>query len=400
MLLLKDGQRFYTYVPLRSRANPRLALEVAESLADEERYIRSSVLNNAFALCALVFIISAIAIVLGYWFVGRPMSHLTEKARRVGAGDLTGPLVLRQRDEIAEFAVEMNAMCDRLAEAHDRIGMETKERIAAIEQLRHAERLMTVGQLASGLAHELGTPLNVVLGRARMILAGDASAQECSDNARIIADQATKMTALIRQLLDFARPRGRPAFKLSISRGVAAQTVELLAPLAEKRRVKLGVTPGHDSMTVDADAAQIQQALTNLVVNAIQSMPNGGKIGLSLGARNVRPPADHPGKEQMYPYVEVMDEGAGIAPENLRRIFEPFFSTKDVGEGTGLGLSVTYGIIRDHGGWIHVNSTVGAGSTFTIYIPKERTQLAVSPATGRISLTPPEAGAKGTTLRQ
>jgi signal transduction histidine kinase len=379
-----QGDRFYTYVPLHFDGQPPMALELSESLGEQDRYIRASVLNNALTLCGIVFVCSILAIALGYVFVGRPMSKLTAKARRIGEGDLSGPLVLAQHDEIAEFAVEMNSMCDRLAEAHDRIEHETQQKFAAVEQLRHADRLRTVGQLASGLAHELGTPLNVVLGRARMLSSGDSTAEETSENAKIIADQASKMTALIRQLLDFARPRG-PNFQTVDLRGVVGQTADLLGPLAEKRRVKLVMKPCDTPVEADVDPTQVQQALTNLIVNAMQSMPNGGQVTVTPGTKRANPPADHGGGEQDYRFLSVRDEGDGIAKENLSRIFEPFFTTKGVGEGTGLGLSVTYGIVRDHGGWIEVSSEIGKGSMFTLYIPERRRESVAPTALPRLT---------------
>ncbi|MEI8255800.1 MAG: HAMP domain-containing sensor histidine kinase, partial [Deltaproteobacteria bacterium] len=299
------------------------------------------------------------------------------------AGDLSGPLVLDQHDEIAEFAVEMNAMCDRLAGAQHKLEAETTARIDAIEQLRHADRLRTVGQLASGIAHELGTPLNVVLGRARMIAAGDATPDERVDNARIIADQAQRMTTLIRQLLDFARPRG-PQFQTLDLRDIARATADMLAPLADKRRVKILFAPPPGPVEADVDPTQTQQALTNLVMNAVQAMGDrGGTVSIEVGAQTTQPPADLGGDERSFRFVRVRDDGEGIDRVNLARIFEPFFTTKAVGDGTGLGLSVAYGIVRDHGGWIDVESEPAHGSTFTLYVPAQRSSSA--PATPRIS---------------
>lgn len=369
--LTRDG-RFYTYVPLQVPAPGSWALEVSEGLEEQRQYVRSTVLPTLLALCAIVVVCSGLAIGLGYWFVGRPMVRLTEKARRIGAGDLSGPLVLEQHDEIAEFAVEMNAMCDRLGKAQQTLQAETTARIDAIEQLRHADRLRTVGQLASGVAHELGTPLNVVLGRALMITAEDTTPEECADNARIIADQARRMTTLIRQLLDFARPRGPQCQTLDL-RELARTTVNMLAPLGDRHRVKIAFTPSDQAVQAEVDPTQMQQALTNLVMNAVQAIGDrGGTVSISVGAENTRPPADLGGEEQTFCFVRVHDDGEGIPRENLARIFEPFFTTKDVGDGTGLGLSVAYGIIRDHDGWIDVESEPGRGSTFTLYVPPQR----------------------------
>jgi signal transduction histidine kinase len=118
-----------------------------------------------------------------------------------------------------------------------------------------------------------------------------------------------------------------------------------------------------------ADHHRLQQALTNLVVNAVQAMPAGGCVSISVERRHARPPSDHGGPEGEWLCVAVQDDGVGIPPEHLGRIFEPFFTTKDVGDGTGLGLAVTWGIVHEHGGWIAVESEVGRGSCFRILLP-------------------------------
>jgi two-component system NtrC family sensor kinase len=314
----------------------------------------------------------ALVMLLGGWFVGRPIRALVDKARRIGAGDLSGPLVLRQRDEIGVLAAEMNAMCDRLARARDELAAATAAKIAMLEQLRHADRLSTVGKLASGIAHELGTPLNVVSGRARLIADG-LSPEETRESAVTIAEQAQRMTRIIRQLLDFARRRSADKSPQDL-RAVARQTVSLLAPLAEKRRARLALDERDEPLVADVDLGQLQQALTNLVVNALQAMPEGGVVQVGACRERVRPPADHGGPEDDYLAIWVADEGEGMTEETMAHIFEPFFTTKPAGEGTGLGLSVTYGIVNDHGGWIGLESRVGQGSRFTVYLPEHREQ--------------------------
>ena len=187
------------------------------------------------------------------------------------------------------------------------------------------------------------------------------------DSARIIVEQAARITAIIRQLLDFSRRRG-PSLGPGDLRPLAGRTVELLATLARKRGVVLAVDAPEGAVTAQIDPGQIQQVLTNLVVNGLQAMPTGGRLTLRLGRRHATPPPDVDGPAGEYAAVTVEDQGDGIAPEHLPRIFEPFFTTKDVGEGTGLGLSVAYGIVREHGGWIDVESKPGAGSRFTFFL--------------------------------
>jgi signal transduction histidine kinase len=139
--------------------------------------------------------------------------------------------------------------------------------------------------------------------------------------------------------------------------------------MAQKRKVSLVLDEGESTVRAEVDAGQIQQALTNLVVNGIQAMEQGGRLTVSIGCRRTTPPADVPGGLGEYASISVEDEGKGIAPELIPRVFEPFFTTKDVGEGTGLGLSVAYGIARDHNGWIGVHSSPGKGSRFELLIP-------------------------------
>jgi len=260
----------------------------------------------------------------------------------------------------------MNQMCERLRDAQARLAAETTARMKALEQLRHADRLSTVGKMASGVAHELGTPLNVVCGRAKMIATGEVALDEARGSARAILEQGQRMAKIISDLLGFARRRG-PHRTLCRLETLARDGLALLAPLAERSGVRLEVR-GH-APSVPVDGAQIQQALANLVVNGVQAMPGGGTITVSAGQALVTPPADRNEPPGEYAYLAVRDEGSGIPPEQLPHLFEPFFTTKGVGEGTGLGLSVTYGIAQDHGGWIDVDSEVGKGSSFTLYLP-------------------------------
>jgi signal transduction histidine kinase len=364
----QEGADFrYTYIPLAVDPSRPGAIELSESLVGKHRYIRRTILDTVFTTATLALAAAGLSTLLGVWIIGSPIKTLMEKARRVGRGDFSGPLRLKQKDELAELALEMNVMCERLVVAHERVEHETAARIAAIEQLRHADRLMTVGKLASGVAHELGTPLNVISGRAGMIVAGETSAKETVSYARVIVEATDRMTRIIRQLLEFARRKG-PQKAAHTLEPVVARTLELLQPLAAKKHVALSLKTESIPL-LEVDVNQIEQVVTNLVVNAIQSMSHAGKVEVGLSLERVCPPADIEGTEGPYVCVRVADEGEGIAEENIPHLFEPFFTTKDVGEGTGLGLSVAYGIVRDHGGWIAVKSELGKGSLFAVYLP-------------------------------
>jgi signal transduction histidine kinase len=341
-------------------------------MAVQKEHVAETIRNTLLTTVVMGAVCGALALLVGGWFVGRPIRALVGKARRIGAGDLTGPLALRQHDEIGELGTEMNAMCDRLAAAAGELRAATEAQIAVLEQLRHAERLSTVGKLASGIAHELGTPLNVVSGRARMVAGGELTPAESRECAEIIVTQAQRMTRIIRQLLDFARRRVAQKSPEDL-RNVARQTVALLGPIAEKRGVSLVVEDGEGPpLTAEVDVGQMQQALTNLIVNGVQAMPKGGTLTVRAERAHAQPPADHGGAEGDWLRLVVADEGEGMTEETMAHIFEPFYTTKPVGEGTGLGLSVTYGIVKEHGGWIAMQSERGKGSTFSVYLPGGR----------------------------
>src|SRR5258707_478320 len=191
----------HIYVPMSIPTARPAVVEVKESLQAERRYLNMNHLQIALATALIAAMCALTAMGLGYWFVGRPMALLRDKARAVGEGRFGARLALRQHDELGEFAEELNAMSDRLAEAEARLGAETEARIATLEQLRHTDRLTTVGRLAAGIAHELGTPLNVIAGRAGRIAAAEGGRGQSADYARIIQEQATRMTGVIRQLL-------------------------------------------------------------------------------------------------------------------------------------------------------------------------------------------------------
>jgi len=366
VVIVKDTTEnaLLTYIPVRVPSTREGGLEIAQPLDALDKFTAGSLRTAVIGSTSSVVVAGLLALLLGTLFIGRPVSKLAEKARRVGKGDLTGPLHLAQRDELGQLANEFNLMCDRLAE-------ERQARAAAMEQLRHADRLTTVGKLASGLAHELGTPLNVVQGRARLIRDREVEGDDATDSARIVLEQAERMTALIQQLLDFARPRPLQKGTLRVD-AMIDRVTELLATIARKAQVTLVRGPRgatDPELTVEADDAQLQQVLTNLVINAIHASVAGGSIEIVGRIASIEAPAHVASKQLSWVAIDVRDHGHGMDAATQERIFEPFFTTKEVGEGTGLGLSVSWGIIREHGGWIAVDSSVGRGSTFTVYVP-------------------------------
>jgi two-component system, NtrC family, sensor kinase len=361
-----EGVRYLqTEMPL-TLAGQNGVLIVRNSMQLQDDYIRDTISQAAVRLLLTAAICTVIIGLLGWYLAGRPLRLLTARMRLVAEGHLDQPVRLRQRDEIGELAGEFDRMCERLLEARNRAEEETRARVATLEQLRHADRLGTVGQLAAGLAHELGTPLNVISVRAKMLLRGQSEGEEAREAAQILSEQADRMTRIIRQLLDFAR-RSKPRKERTDIRATAERAAALLEPLASRHRVSLTLQCQDDAVEAETDPEQIHQVITNLVMNAIQAQPNGGSVAVELESIETRhPELDVSGR---FAKIRVADRGAGIKPEIRDQIFEPFFTTKEVGAGTGLGLSVAYGIVREHGGWIDVQSRPDEGSIFTVFVP-------------------------------
>ena len=257
-------------------------------------------------------------------------------------------------------------------------------------QVQQQERLAAVGQLAAGIAHDFNNILTSVIGLAQLAqMVEDVPPAAQADLGHIV-QEGQRAAHLIRQVLDFSRKSVRTPLLLDLVPFLKEVTRFLQRTIPENTRIILEVVPG--DYWVHADPAQIQQALTNLVVNARDAMPGGGELRVGLSTLSLQlgdqaPLPDLPPGEWVV--LSVLDTGTGIPPEVVPHIFEPFFTTKEVGQGTGLGLAQVYGIVKQHDGYIDVASQVGKGTTFTIYLPVAREKEAVTP---RVLAEEPPAG--------
>jgi two-component system, NtrC family, sensor kinase len=360
-----EGREFVSRFPVRVASDSIGTIVVRESLDDTDRLVRHSVLFSVVSVAIIVMLSFAASLVLGRWFVGKPIGKLVDKARRIGRRDFSGAMELHRTDELGELAAAMNAMSAELAHALQQINLETDARVHAVEQVRHADRLSTVGKLAAGVAHELGTPLSIVGGHAQMIAGREVTGDAILESARAIDREATRMSRIVRQLLDFARQRG-PEGTTSDVGAVAGQVLELLSPMARKAAVATTLEIA-EPLRALIDEDSLQQVLTNLIVNAVQAMPAGGELRIATARVRAASP-DAPG-DTARPCIRiaVTDTGSGIPKDALAHIFEPFFTTKQPGDGTGLGLAVVYGIVVDHHGWIAVDSS-DRGTTFAVFL--------------------------------
>ncbi|UCD93574.1 MAG: hypothetical protein JSU69_07330, partial [Candidatus Zixiibacteriota bacterium] len=259
-----------------------------------------------------------------------------------------GPFLKEERNLIDAVAREVALIIDR------RQTEEEKERLQ--EQLRHADRLATIGQLAAGVAHELNEPLGNILGFAQLARKALPKRNQVTHDLERIEAASLHAREVVRKLMLFAR-QAPPRKALVDLNCVIEDALYFLESRCAKAGIELKKELAPDLPEIAADPGQITQVLVNLVVNAIQAMPDGGRIFIQTTAdsREVK--------------MVVQDTGIGMDKELLEKIFVPFFTTKDVDEGTGLGLSVVHGIVKSHGGTITAGSKVGQGSRFTVLLP-------------------------------
>jgi two-component system, cell cycle sensor histidine kinase and response regulator CckA len=238
------------------------------------------------------------------------------------------------------------------------------------EQLRQSQKMEAIGQLAGGVAHDFNNILTVIHGHASLLLAGGSLTGGAPRSAQQIIQAAERAAGLTRQLLAFGRRQVMQPRRLDMNQVVGNMTKMLGRILGEDVALQLHYSA--QPALVQADAGMMEQVLLNFAVNSRDAMPKGGLLAIKIMVMPVDALQVMEHSEASvgnYVCLSVIDTGSGIPPENLRRVFEPFFTTKEVGKGTGLGLATVYGIVKQHQGWIEVESEVGRGTTFKVFIP-------------------------------
>ena len=244
------------------------------------------------------------------------------------------------------------------------VGEDITARVEANRAVARAEKLAAVGRLAAGVVHEINNPLATISACAEALEsrlnegAFDASpeVEDLREYLSLIRSEAFRCKSITNGLLDFSRTRAGEHLPVHVAE-VINSAARLVAHQKRGGRIEIQIEAADDLSPVSGDEGQLQQAVIALATNAIDAMPEGGR--LTLRGRN----------ENDHVLIEISDTGHGIAPENLTKIFDPFFTTKEIGRGTGLGLAVCYGIVAEHGGRLDVQSAVGTGTTFTISLP-------------------------------
>lgn len=362
----------YTFMPIHSMSKPTVVLQLTQSLAPLEAYTQRMLIRSLVITTLLALVSGIIIYIFIHLKIRRPLEILSKKAIEIGKGNLSSDLELKGEDELVSLGRAMNDMCTRLLIAKEKIHFEHLARLKTLEQLRHTEKLSTIGQISAGIAHEMGTPLNVVDGRAKMILAGPTETTHVIKCADIIKNQAERMTLIIRQLLDYSRKKKPGSRIVEDLETLLKQVFHLLTPIATKQGINLNLkTSSSSPFNCRIDTQQIQQVFMNIIMNGIQATRGSGEVQVEITTTVLKSMIHTDDQFRTFIRVEVIDNGDGIPEENLQEIFTPFFTTKRVGLGTGLGLSIAQEIIEEHGGWIEVKNRSIRGTRFSIFLLAE-----------------------------
>ena len=286
--------------------------------------------------------------------ISRPVRRLATASTAVAQGDFSQTLAVRSGDEIGSLTQAFNTMAKSLKERDDLL----KERTRL--QLTRSERLAAIGRLAAGVAHEINNPLTGVLTFAHILLENAPDDSQEKEDIQTIIEATTRCKEITRGLLDFSR-QSEPRKTLLNLNDLLCEALNLTRNQARINRVSITEEMDPALPWVVVDPNQMQEVAVNVIVNAIDAMPDGGSLTVRTRAAKV----------DGSPWVEfeISDSGCGISPENIDRIFDPFFTTKPTGKGTGLGLAVSYGTVTEHGGRINVTSTENHGTTVTVRLP-------------------------------
>jgi len=316
--------------------------------------------RNALSILIIITLAGmALAVLLGYILANKimnPVHQLIKASQQVSEGSLTPEIGPLSKDE--EMRILQNTFKDMVASMERR-------RAEAENRLLQSEKQSSVGRLAAGVAHEINNPLTGVLTYTHMLLRRKDIGDEIRSDLQTIAESTERVRKIVKGLLAFSRQTKLDQEPTDVNMLIRS----VILPMENQALIKgvsIKFNPGENLPTVTLDRNQFQSVLINLIINALDATEPGGTINIYTTTGLSASDTGHKGVE-----ITIADTGCGIPPDNLDKLFDPFFTTKEVGQGTGLGLSVSYGIVQRHRGTIRVQSELGKGSTFFIWIPIE-----------------------------
>jgi two-component system NtrC family sensor kinase len=372
------------------------------TLLESQRIILITVLFDAVVLIIFgSFLLSRVLV--------KPVKDLLRLTKRISEGDFSQEIEVTSKNEMGQLIGSFNRMIERLKVDQDSLNkylesLETanKQLKQAQEELIRTEKLATIGRFAAGVAHEVGNPLGAILGYTGILKKGRMDSEETKDYLKRIEDEIERINKIVRELLDFARPSKSEIREVEINK-VIENTLSLLSYQKDFKNIETRLDLQSDLPLIKGDESQLSQVFINIILNAIDAMPDGGKLQIQTGGhvidyfhddlsqRTYPPRRKSDPVESDYSYlrksdpfptlltkfskgdrlvkVRISDTGSGIKKKDLENIFDPFFTTKAPDKGTGLGLSISLKIVESLGGEIRVESEEGKGTSFEIYFP-------------------------------
>lgn len=343
---------------------------VVDSAMKQHR-IRIILLGGLF-----IITISGVLWFILYKLVSRPVSLLDKGMQRLAKGDLNYIITINSEDEMGRLAKTFNIMAEDIKRytenmenwtkaLEEEIQKKTSEIMKAHDQLINAEKLASLGRMAAGVAHELNSPLTGIVTFAHLLLKRlpPENKQDIED-LRVIIEQSDRCSKIIKGLLGFSRKATSEKALVDIN-SLTENTISMVRNQAKFYNIKFSLDFDNSIPQIATDPNQLQQVFINLLINAADAMNERGQITVSTGIVSELPSG------KRYIEIEFTDTGPGISEENIGKVFEPFFTTKPIGKGTGLGLAVSYGIVKKHGGNIFVRSETGKGASFFVRLPVE-----------------------------
>ncbi len=367
------GRPTFIYLePVRGPARIVGAVEISRDMGFLDSVLSEDQLRTVVPLAILIGLVILAMSISTRRGISRPIAKLIAGIDDVAKGDLSHVLLAEREDEIGALAARFNEMTQSLRDARAETRRGVEDRLALETHLRDTAQLATIGQLAAEIAHEVGTPLSVVTGRARAMVKKADDPEAVRKNATIIAEQAGRITRIIQRLLDVARRHAGPSERTSTDMNkLATDTLELLEYQLATHKIEARTHLDGEVPRLSGNRDQLQQVLLNLYMNAIEAMPGGGVLEIRTRRVARRRPGLEVDPERRYVVVEVGDSGVGIGEKDRAKIFEAFYTSKADSGGTGLGLSVAHGIVKDHDGWIEIDDQrTGPGTVFRVFLPE------------------------------
>lgn len=401
-------------VPLHSGTRVVGGIRVVSTLDEAQSYLSKKKDRAVILTFSSILVILITLTVLFGKLVGDPIQKLVEAMSRAEKGDLEAEADIQSEDELGKLGRNFNRMLKTIRETHEqnvqllrqvnqfneeltrKIEAATSELAKRNEELRllnealfesqrqlsQSEKLAAVGQVTAAMAHQIGTPLNSISGYIQLILQDGNLQPKDQDRLKIIESQLDRLADSVKNLLSSTRPP-KPQLRTLDVNEVLEELIHLSEPWFLARNVRFSITLSPNLPPLLGDPTHLQTLFLNLITNALDAMPQGGV--LTIKTRQVPPPLSS--EDGKWLEISITDTGIGITEELKKRIFDPFFTTKKMGEGTGLGLPICEKIIKEHSGKIDLESEVGKGSTFSIFIPvferNEADEQNLSPSLGR-----------------